>query len=66
MRIDRNTFTQSSIAYTIDLTLYKTVEQITLRSGVVGDIPPADNSNVIAYLYGPSNTAPSGVTPSEI
>lgn len=61
MRIGRNTLTQSSIAYTVHLSLYNTVEQVTLRSGVIGDIPPTDNSNVIAYLFGPSNTSPTGV-----
>ncbi|CAK0783580.1 hypothetical protein CVIRNUC_006779 [Coccomyxa viridis] len=58
--VDRNTFSQSSINYRISLTLYKTVQSITLRSGVIGDIPPNDNSNVIAYLFGPSNDAPTG------
>ena len=56
----RNTLTQSSISYRVSLTLYKTVQSITLRSGVIGDIPPNDNSNVIAYLFGPSNDAPTG------
>lgn len=58
--LHRNTFSQSSINYRISLTLYKTVQSITLRSGVIGDIPPNDNSNVIAYLFGPSNDAPTG------
>ena len=57
----RNTFTQSSIAYTVELTLYNTVQSVTLRSGVIGDTPPTDNSNVIAYLFGPSNESPTGV-----
>ncbi|CAL5220477.1 g2501 [Coccomyxa viridis] len=58
--VDRNTFTQSSIAYTVELTLYNTVQSVTLRSGVIGDTPPSDNSNVIAYLFGPSNESPTG------
>ena len=57
----RNTLTQSSIKFTVSLSLYETVQSVTLRSGVVGDIPPTDNSNVIAYLFGPSNQAPTGV-----
>lgn len=57
----RNTITQSTIAYTVQLTLYNTVQSVTLRSGVIGDTPPTDNSNVIAYLFGPSNESPTGV-----
>lgn len=61
LNFNRRTIRQSDVEYRVELSRYDGVQSVQLKYGALGYVDKnAGVSDLLAYLYGPSNTSPTG------